>query len=400
MNRLTSGTVSLFALLLVGACNNDPTSDLSVGQVARIEAEPSTLNVTHGKTLKFKVSAVDAAGNPVESAYEVTNAGTGISVVRDSSFFPIFVGDNNTLAVPPTATTFQYIVTGTDLVSTSITVSAAGKEVTIPVIVLPDPANDTVSAALTQSGPNPTDAITAAIPSPFQFSTTGSILFPGSTVVSGDGSAVVTQRAADGSSVQLLALPGSTGNGTVVNSVINYATNIPLTMPFITSPVAVAATNPPALGGTDDISTAPVIDLSTGIGGVLDAGTFGAANCGFNSGAPCQLYKFTVTDSSTVHVRMQWPNDADMGLYFLNSDGSDFSDASFQDLTTLCDNNGRESGAAEECDDVFPPGDYFAAVVNFGPFYPLPGHTDPADPASGGPDPNPDWVALQLQVVP
>lgn len=400
MNRLTSGTVSLFALLLVGACNNDPTSSTNNDQVAQINASPSTLNVTHGKVSKFQVSAVNEAGNPVSTAYELKSVGPGITVVRDSSFFPIFVGDNNTLTVPPAATTFQYNVTGSSLVSTSITVSAAGKEVTIPVIVLPDPANDTVTAAVTQSGPNPTDAITAAIPSPFQFPVTGSILFSGSTVVSGDGSAVVTQRAADGSSVQFLALPGSTGNGTVVNSVINYATNIPLTMPFITSPVTVAATNPPALGGTDDISTAPVIDLSTGVGGVLDAGTFGAANCGFNSGAPCQLYKFTVPDSSTVHVRMQWPNDADMGLYFLNSDGSDFSDASFKDLTTLCDNNGRASGAAEECDDVFPPGDYFAAVVSFGPFYPLPGHTDPTDPASGGPDPNPPWVALQLEIVP
>jgi hypothetical protein len=392
MNRLTSGTVSLFALLLVGACNNDPTSDLNVGQVARIDAEPSTLNVTHGKTLKFKVSAVDAAGNPVESAYEVTNPGTGISVVRDSSFAPIFVGNSNTLTVPPVATTFQYIVTGTDLTSTSITVSAGGQNVTIPVIVLPDPGSDTTtSASATQAGPNPTDPITVTLPAPYIFQNTGTVAFAG-PVGSTDGSAVTLSRSADGTTLQVLGLPGSAGNGTIGGAAIGFASNIPLTIPIGSGPVTVAAAAVPAQPGTDDPATAPVIDISSGVGGVLDGGSFGAASCGGNSGAPCQLYRFSLPEDANVHVRLQWDNDADMGLYFLNA-------ADLSDSDQVCDANGRASGVPEECDLTFPAGDYIAAVVSFGPFYPIPGAVPP-DPAAGGPDPDPTWVAVQLATTP
>lgn len=38
---------------------------------------------------------------------------------------------------------------------------------------------------------------------------------------------------------------------------------------------------------------------------------------------------------------------------------------------------------------TFTAGEYLLAVVSFGPFYPTP--TIP-----GGPDPNPDWVAVQI----
>jgi Bacterial pre-peptidase C-terminal domain len=380
MNRLTSGTVSLFALLLVGACNNDPTSDTNNDQVAQINASPSTLNVTHGKVSKFQVSAVNEAGNPVSAAYELKSVGPGITVTRDSSFFPIFVGDNNTLTVPPAATTFQYNVTGNDLVSTSITVTAAGKDVTIPVIVLPDPASDTTTtASVTQSGSAATDTITATLPAPYIFQNVGSVSFAGA-VGSVSGNGVTVNRSADGSTIKLLALPGSTGNGTVSGFAIGFASNIPLTNPITTGPVTVDATAPAPMAGTDDPTTAPTIDLSSGVGGVLDGGSFGAASCGQNSGAPCQLYKFTVPADTNVHVRLQWDNDADLGLYFINA-------ADLSDSDQLCDANGRASAAPEECDLTFPAGDYYAAVVSFGPFYPEN-------------DPNPDWVAVQLALTP
>ena len=124
MNRLTSGTVSLIALLVVSGCNNDPTEDLRTG-VSRIQAAPSQLTVNQGKTKTVQVTAVDDQGNPLETAYEVTSTGPGISVKRDSSFFPVFINDT-LLTVPPTAPTFQFIVTGTELTTTSFVVSAEG----------------------------------------------------------------------------------------------------------------------------------------------------------------------------------------------------------------------------------------------------------------------------------
>ncbi len=301
MNRLTSGTVSLFALLLVGACNNDPTSDLNVGQVARIDAEPSTLNVTHGKTLKFKVSAVDAAGNPVESAYEVTNPGTGISVVRDSSFFPIFVGDANTLSVPPVATTFQYIVTGTDLTSTSITVSAGGKDVTIPVIVLPDPTVDTVQATATQTSASALDPITITLPAPYQ-------LGEGSTVASDIGPGLILS--ASGNTMQALLAPGST-LAVASGANVPYASNIPLSNPI----VAAVSVDANSLAGSDDPNTAPTINLTPAdgsLGGIADAGTFTGADITGDGGVGAQYYKFTVATAGDYTFTLNWLGAADL----------------------------------------------------------------------------------------
>src|SRR5258708_7330873 len=132
MNRLTSGTVSLIALLGVSGCNNDPTGDLR-GPVTRIQATPSTLDVTQGKIKTIQVQALDDQGTLIPSAYEVSAVGTGISVRRDSTFFEQFVGDS--LTVPPTAATWQFIVSGVDLTPSSFPLSAAGQQITIPVTV-------------------------------------------------------------------------------------------------------------------------------------------------------------------------------------------------------------------------------------------------------------------------
>src|SRR5512144_129597 len=125
MNRLTSGMVPLVALLLLAGCTNDPTESLRTG-TARLDAAPSQLFLQLGESKTVDVSAVDEQGNQISSAYEVTNTGSGITVLRDSSFLPVFNTDS-TLAVPPQAVIFRYIVTATGYGATSFTVSANGK---------------------------------------------------------------------------------------------------------------------------------------------------------------------------------------------------------------------------------------------------------------------------------
>jgi hypothetical protein len=150
-----------------------------------------------------------------------------------------------------------------------------------------------------------------------------------------------------------------------------------------TTPLATVSATVTAMPGTNDAATAPVIPLPAAgeQTGFIDTGTLGAASCGQNTGAPCALYKFSLADSTDLHVRLQGSNAADLGLYFINAaDGSDADQA--------CDDLGRDD-VPEECDLTFGPGDYIMAVVSFGPFY---------TPADGGPDPNPDWVAVQIGV--
>src|SRR5688572_32881209 len=84
MNRFRSGLVPLFALLAAVGCSSEPTGDLRNG-IDHLEARPTQLFLEVGQIKTVEVGDVDAQGNPLDFAYEVTNTGTGISVRRDSS---------------------------------------------------------------------------------------------------------------------------------------------------------------------------------------------------------------------------------------------------------------------------------------------------------------------------
>jgi hypothetical protein len=376
MNRLTSGTASLLALVLIAGCSGEPTADLH-GTISQVTASPSTLNVTLGKSSTTQVQAVDEQGNQISSAFEVSAVGPGITVVRDTTFLPQYLNDS-TLKSPPEAPVFQYIVTATGLASTQFTVGTGDKSVTVPVFVAPDPLNVPIST-LSSAGATSLDTTTITAPSGFIFS-------PSSFVTFDAGQAATLGVSGDGTQLFINAPPGATSKGTVTGLIVPYfptaivsdSTDLPVTMPAI----------PPARPGTDDISTAPEIPAPSVSGartGLIDGnGGYAAAACGANSGVPCQLYKLVLPTDMTIDATITWSNDADMGLYILNADGSDAD-------TGPCDALGRASGGVEVCDQsgnggdplVFTAGTYYLAAVNFGPFYPEN-------------DPNPDWVRIDL----
>jgi len=379
MNRLTSGTVSLIALLVVSGCNNDPTENLR-GPVTRIQATPTTLNVTLGKVKTIQVQALDAQGNLIPSAYEVSAVGPGISVKRDSSFFEQFVGDS--LTAPPTAPTWQFIVSGNDLVSTSFTLSGAGQTITIPVLVAPDPANVPIST-VTSTGPNASDTTVITAPAGYVFN-------PDATVAFDAGAAITLSVSDDGSQLFILPPPGATSKGIVTGLAAPYLPQAPVS--DSTDVALTIGATVPAQAGTDQFATAPTIPIapSGGSTAFYDGAPLNAPVCGgINTGAPCQLYKFVLSEDAVIDASLGWSNVADLGLYILDAAGDDVPDA-------LCDDNGRGSeGGLEACALTLPAGTYFAAVVSFGPFYPIPGAA-PGTDAAGGPDPNPDWISLLL----
>ena len=369
MNRLMLCSAVATSLTYLAGCSGDPTGDLR-GGVEQVNPTPSQVFLQQGKTGAVVVSATDAQGNQIETAFELTNVGPGITVERDPTFRPVY--QNDTLLAPPaTDALFRYRVTANSLVSSSFRVTADGKDVVVPVNVTPDPVL-IPQAAVATSGPNPQDTITLTLPAPYAFQGTASVAF-GDTI---SGRGVVVGRSPDGLTLKLLALPGSTGAGLVRGVAINYLPTVPLrTSTDTTAPLAVSTTVT-AIPGTTDPATAPVLTLAAGEQtGFIDTGTMAAAACGQNSGAPCALYRFSLADSTDMHVRLQGSNAADLGLYFINAaDGSDADPA--------CDGLGRDD-VPEECDLTFAGGDYLLAVVSFGPFYPEN-------------DPNPAWVAVQI----
>jgi pre-peptidase len=371
MNRLTSGTVSLIALLVVSGCNNDSTEDLR-GPVSRIQATPSTLNVTQGKTKTIQVSALDDQGNLIPSAYEVSAVGSGISVKRDSSFFEQFVGDS--LTVPATAPTWQFIVSGTDLVATSFVVSAAGQQVTIPVVVSADPANVPVST-VTSTGPSASDETVITAPDPYIFGPDAAVTFDA-------GAAIVLGISDDGKTITIFPPPGATSKGIITGLIVPYLPQAPVSDSTDVA-LTISATVPPQ-AGTDDPATAPEVALppSGGTTAFYDGAAFASPVCGeSNAGAPCQLYKITLPADGSIDATLGWSNTADLGLYVLSADGTTdvigFPDSG-------CDVLGNaDEGGEETCTFDLAAGTYILAVAFFGPFY------DPPDPA-------PDWISLSI----
>jgi hypothetical protein len=360
MNRLTSGTVSLIALLVVSGCNNDPTEDLR-GPISKIQASPSTLNVTLGKVKTIQFTALDDQGNLIPSAYEVSAVGPGISVKRDSSFFEQFVGDS--LTVPATAPTWQFIVSGTDLVPTSFVVSTGGQQITIPVVVGPDPANVPIST-VTSTGPNASDETVITAPAgPYIFG-------PDATVTFDAGDAIVLSISEDGKTITILPPPGATSKGIVGGLIVPY---LPQVAVSDSTDVALAISpTVPSQPGTDDITTAPDI---TGVSAFYDGGAFTGADITGDGGLSlAQYYKFTVAEAGDYTFTTNWGNDSDIDQIIC--------------FDIDC-NDGAFVGAGDEQPETgtvtLEPGTYYYVPVLF---------------AFGTSAAKPPWLSLQVGIAP
>lgn len=358
MKRSMCGLVVLAAATGLWSCKGDPTEPIRQGE--SIRADPSVVFVDQGGTAFVTVELVDGQGNQLAADFQAQNIGPGITVAKDTTFLPTTVGSLETRQ--------RFIVSGVDALVTSFVVTSGETSDTVQVRVVPVGAG-IPRATVASTGPNASDPTVLTLPAGYQFN-------PDSGVTFDAGAAIVIDRAADGRSITVLPPPGTTSTGTATVFVeflptvpLATTTDVPLTISAIV----------PAMAGTGDPATAPVITIPPpgGSGGFFDAGTFGAATCGGNSGAPCQLYQFTLAAETTFDANMTWSNSADLGLYFMTADG-------ITDTDQACDEHGNGAEAQpEHCVITLAAGTYLAGIVSYGPFY------APADP-------NPTWVGLAL----
>jgi hypothetical protein len=197
--------VASFAVLVVAGCSTDPTDDLRNG-LDKLVASPGQVFLEPGRSTQVEVGAVDAQGNQLSFAYEITNVGPGITVRRDSTFLPVYLNDT-LLAVPAEAPKFRFIVaadafSGTFPV-TSFTVSAGGDSVVVPVQVAPIASYEATFSTLT---PGLGDTITITAAPGTTFSDTSSLTFVGAPQ-----QPVIVDRSPDGSSIRFLTPPNSGG---------------------------------------------------------------------------------------------------------------------------------------------------------------------------------------------
>jgi hypothetical protein len=372
MKRLIVGSVVSVSLMIVAACSGDPTESLR-GGIVRLDASPSQLAVQQGRTVKVDVTASDSQGNQIATSFDIATVGAGISVQRDLTFRPVFVNDS-TLSPPAQDPTFRFAVTANELVSTSFTITAGGKEVTVPVAISFDPAT-LPPATVASTGPSAADQTVLTLPAPFIFTPDAAVTFDA-------GGAITVGVAADGSSLTIFPPPGTTSTGVVSGVGLSYLPSD--TGSTVTDVALTIATTVPPQPGTDDPATAPEVTLppSGETTAFYDGAAFGSPVCGeSNAGLPCQLYKITLPADGSIDAALGWSNTTDMGLYVLSADGTTdvigYPDSG-------CDVLGNgEDGGAESCTFTLTAGTYLLAVVSNGEFY------DPVDPL-------PDWISLAI----
>jgi hypothetical protein len=170
----------------------------------------------------------------------------------------------------------------------------------------------------------------------------------------GGNAAVINSIAGDGSTVELVPIPGSAGVA-AVDGVVPDATpdNIVTmnTVQTVTVPAVVG------LEGTEDTTTAPDFTIPTPGNSVTlnDAGEFGETLPFF--GFPTRWYTLEITAPTTLTFTVDWFQGQDLGLYF-TQDGENIVDAAD------CCGEGPD-GHPETVTIAFTPGTYYAGLLNF-----------------------------------
>lgn len=248
MKRLLFGMAPLLMLVGVVGCNSDSFGDLQNG-MDHLEATPTQLFIELGATKTIVVGGVDAQGNPQEAHYDVTAVGTGISVERDTTFRPIYVNDS-VLQVPDQSPTFRFIVTANAYTATSFTVTGGGKQIVIPVQVVP---NQQIAATFDNATPLLGDTVTITAPAGTTFSQTSELFFGDIT-----RTAFIVERDPNGQFIRFIPPPSVNGpvGITEVTSVsapdlqFTPLTSTPLITPLIDTVDVAYSTTTPTLGQT------------------------------------------------------------------------------------------------------------------------------------------------------
>lgn len=360
MNRAIRRSMILVAAG-VAACNGDPTGDLRNG-VDHLIAAPTALFLSPGGSTNVIVEAVDEQGNRQGTGFSIGSVAPGINVVEDLAFNPIFDEDGN-LIPRKRPTRVRYIVTpDAPSGSSSFVIRAGGKELTIPVRLVPDH----VDAAYSDATPAPGDTVTLTTQAPFLFRANATV------ATGGNRALIVSQNASE---IRFVPIPGGTPGAAVVTGVaLVYATTLALVIPTVAD-----FTTPAGFSGVDALATAPAITIpAAGAHSLfIDVGTMQeVAECDADLGALCRAYRLNLATARTFRVETTWQGTSDLGLYFYNSAGTL--------LGGPCDGKGNAAaGQPETCTKTLGPGTFYVTVADFGPFY------DPAEVA-------PTWIRLDI----
>jgi hypothetical protein len=334
MQPTTRGLVVLAAAAILWSCSGDPT-DVTREGPPRILADPSALFLSQGDSAFVQVQLADSQGNQLDADFQAAAASGALTVTEDAEFLPVPGGSLLTQA--------RFNVLANTSGVTSLTVTAAGASLEVPVRVIPTALAD---ATFSNPAPAANEPVTVTAPG---------FIFSGVDTVAFDGiRGIVLSVAEDGSSVTILPPPGTTAAATINGVSADFLPDVPLSL-TTTATLAVAPAT--SLPGTGSTATAPeiVVPALNESASFYDAGVFTAPDITGDGGVGAQYYTFTVTEAGDYRFVTDWPNTSDIDPFVC----FDAACAAGEAVGTLVDQ--PEDGTL-----TLEPGTYYFASVLFG----------------------------------
>ena len=346
MNRILRGAVVLAASALFAGCNTEPEATQG-GDPTDIVINPAAIFVDRGDSNAVLIRLVDQQGTSLNTEVSITNVTPGLSISIDSLFRPVFDPATGELVADTRNTELRIFVRGVGLEAGSFTVNAGGLTEEVPVTVTPTE----ITPGLSNATPGSAEVVTLTAEPGLTFT-------PNSQLVDATGSliAYTVGVAPDGSSMNVVFIPGAASSFTITNVIPAYAPTLNVNIPS-TVEVTATATVGTGLTGTDALATAPVLSPLNGDNGsgVIDVGVFTGDYFGF----PANYYRIDVTETSNTDVVMTWDGGEDLGLYYVDAEGND--------LGIIADDHGSGAAASpeEHAEFELEAGTYYLVVVQF-----------------------------------
>jgi hypothetical protein len=252
MNRTLCG----LAVLAIGvgswACKGDPQGDLRTDP-DKVIASPSSMFVRQGEPELVLIEVVDLQGNELAASdFTLTSNNAGVVVVEDTTFNLVFDANGDGVRPDPW-TRARYEVTGNDFVSTTLTATALGRTLEIPIRVVPATA---LAFGISNLTPPLGDTVTFTAAPNTLFTDSSVVSFPGDVSPICNCGPEVVSVDPTGATMQVLLGPNMNGPATVTNVQVGFDPSLVFTVnsadvvvnPVITDLGNPFNTNAPTLG--------------------------------------------------------------------------------------------------------------------------------------------------------
>ncbi len=334
------------AVLVLGACKDNPTADLA-GNPQLVLINPGSIFLSEGDSTNVTIKLLDESGTPLQGTVQASSTAPAIASVALVTNAP----------PDPTHTTSLFRVKA--LVRGPAYLRAAGLGLTdsarVHVLPVPFAFDGTLSSTTPKGG----DTLTLTGTGAFGFD-------PDSTAVLFGGGVGGPVVAATATQLKVLVPFSSADSLVLEKAVLSYVAGVTFTVP---TPQIVTQTGD-VYGISDSaFSTAPAIAIPPAAGRstvfLTNVGGQNDSQCAeivlsFGSAGPCMIYKFTLAAATSLTFTTDWDGDADIDIYACA--GTNPATTCFED-----GGGGATGDQPQTLTFTFPAGTHYFVIEQYDP---------------------------------